>query len=187
MVICIGPKGCGKTNLLEALTEENYIFDKITLPTVGNNIFTLKLKKPVKKKKTIDVREIGGALIPAWTDYISTEKDIIFLVDSSNLAQVSEASVLFTEVLEAHFVKADLSQEEESRRLCLVFSKVDALFEDDVRFIRHLMNLDTILDYHNITITEIQCSSKTKGNLDKLGDWIEESVHLPTEKKQKKQ
>ena len=33
-----------------------------TLPTVGNNIFTLKLKKPIKKQKTIDVREIGMQL-----------------------------------------------------------------------------------------------------------------------------
>ena len=32
---------------------------------------------------------IGGALIPVWSDYIGQEKDIIFIVDASNLNQVT--------------------------------------------------------------------------------------------------
>ncbi len=36
----------------------------------------------------MDDTAIGGALIPVWSDYIAQEKDIIFVVDASNLNQV---------------------------------------------------------------------------------------------------
>lgn len=39
----------------------------------------------------ISVLEIGGEMAPMWTDYLSSVKKIIYVVDTSNLCQISSA------------------------------------------------------------------------------------------------
>ena len=91
MVICVGGQGAGKTLLLSLLRDRTFDKDTQLVSTVGVNIFRLELSIQGKRKKeTVDVRELGGQLAPVWTDYIKRESSVIFVVDSSNLGQVSD-------------------------------------------------------------------------------------------------
>jgi len=178
MVICIGPKGCGKTNLFESLTEgENYEFEKETLPTVGVNIFSIQVPKSVCKQKKIDVREIGGGLAPVWSEAVSKETDVIFVIDASNLNQVSEVACHLVQVIDTLFIKKCDTPSDTERRLCIVYTKVDTLLQDNVKVIRGLIRLDWIISHHSIkNILEIRTSAKTKVNFDQLINWIKQST-----------
>ena len=92
MVICVGGQGAGKTLLLSLLRDRSFDRDSQLVSTVGVNIFSFRLEQSVsgkRKKETVDIRELGGQLAPVWTDYIKRESSVIFVVDSSNLGQVS--------------------------------------------------------------------------------------------------
>ena len=69
-------------------------FTTHSVNTVGTNIYTLhnEIAKATKKsaKKSITIRELGGEMAVMWKNYYteSVEK-IMFVVDTSNLCQIS--------------------------------------------------------------------------------------------------
>ena len=76
--------------LLSLLRDRSFDRDSQLVSTVGVNIFRLELSvQGTRKKETVDIRELGGQLAPVWTDYIKRESSVIFVVDTSNLGQVS--------------------------------------------------------------------------------------------------
>lgn len=44
-----------------------------------------------KKKPSITVMEIGGSMAPMWSNYMSNVSKIIYVIDTSNLCQISAA------------------------------------------------------------------------------------------------
>lgn len=92
-----------------------------SVPTIGTNIFTIKLpesgpkntnttippsttttttnKKAAgtssfrrsKKKPNITVMEIGGSMAPMWSNYLNNVSKILYVIDTSNLCQISAA------------------------------------------------------------------------------------------------
>lgn len=91
MIVCIGPKGSGKTLLLKRLQNTETIDDiSVTVPTVGTNIFNV-----VIGEKNYEIRELGGTMAPLWSKYYKGVKKVIYTVDASNLCQISAAGVLF--------------------------------------------------------------------------------------------
>lgn len=95
MVLCLGPTSSGKTLLLKKLQNVNSV-DRTTgsVPTVGTNIFTVKLGD-----KQVLIRELGGVMAPLWSKYFEGENKVIYVVDASNLCQVSAAGVLLYTIL----------------------------------------------------------------------------------------
>lgn len=75
-------------------------FTTHSVNTVGTNIYTIhyNLEKPLRKhaKKSITIRELGGEMAVMWKNYYteSVEK-IMFVVDTSNLCQISCAGKIF--------------------------------------------------------------------------------------------
>ena len=103
-----------------------------TLPTVGVNHFQVDVslrhaKKQKKKKKPgtgfelVTVRELGGELACAWTSYIQLDRDLIYVIDISDLTSVSNACIHLIKILE-HLAVADSN---EKARVLLVYSKTD--------------------------------------------------------------
>lgn len=101
--LCLGPKGSGKSHLLSSLqSPESINFTTHSVATVGTNLFSIKLpeKKPGKSnkkvnlKKYITIREVGGLMAPLWKNYLSNVAKILFVVDTSNLCQISAAGTL---------------------------------------------------------------------------------------------
>lgn len=103
-VLCLGPKYSGKTHLLTKLTKsgENATSPHI-VPTIGTNIFSIKL--PAKQKTTttkpkpsvyVQVREVGGTMAPMWKNYLTDVRKLMYVVDTSNLCQISAAGTTKT-------------------------------------------------------------------------------------------
>lgn len=115
--LCLGPKHAGKTHLLVSLQSPGSITNvSHSVPTIGTNIFTIKFPDPVKsssssstnappnpnnsnkakstrtgKIPSITIMEIGGEMAPMWTDYLQNVTKILYVIDTSNLCQISAA------------------------------------------------------------------------------------------------
>lgn len=95
MIVCLGPVGAGKTLLLKKLQDTETIDDTTTtVPTVGTNIFNVKVNE-----KNYQIREVGGSMAPIWSTYFNDIDKVIYVVDASNLCQISAAGVLLYTVL----------------------------------------------------------------------------------------
>lgn len=99
-VLCLGPKGSGKTLLLNTLQDSDQVNDTShSIQTIGTNIFTLKLpvssseskKSAGSIKRYVQVRELGGSIAPMWKNYYDDVEKIIYVIDTSNLCQISAA------------------------------------------------------------------------------------------------
>lgn len=119
--LCLGPKQSGKTHLLSSLQTAGSITNvSHSVPTIGTNIFTIKLpeigsknanstlptttasattKKTAgnssfrrsSKKPSITIMEIGGSMAPMWDNYLNNVSKILYVIDTSNLCQISAA------------------------------------------------------------------------------------------------
>lgn len=92
-----------------------------SVPTIGTNIFTIRLPETASKsasttpsttttatdankktggsgsfrrstkKPTITITEIGGSMAPMWSNYLNNVSKIVYVIDTSNLCQISAA------------------------------------------------------------------------------------------------
>lgn len=96
MALCLGPTGSGKTLLLRKLQNVDNV-DRTTpsVSTIGTNLFDIKFGDGSQ----ISVRELGGMMAPLWKNYFSNTNKVIYVVDASNLCQISAAGVLLYTIL----------------------------------------------------------------------------------------
>ena len=94
--LCLGPKNAGKTHLLASLQNPGSINNtSYSVPTVGSNLFSIKIPDtyliPTKKHQvtSIQIREVGGTMAPMWKNYLTDVNRIMYVVDTSNLCQIS--------------------------------------------------------------------------------------------------
>lgn len=118
--LCLGPRQSGKTHLLSSLQSSGCITNvSHSVPSIGTNIFTIRLpdanqkqtntsaaaKVSAGKPKTascasgrrsmknpsIVIMEIGGSMAPMWSNYLTNVSKILYVIDTSNLCQISAA------------------------------------------------------------------------------------------------
>lgn len=96
MILCLGPTGGGKTLLLKKLQNVDNV-DRTTpsVSTIGTNLFDIKFSNGTQ----VSVRELGGMMAPLWKNYFSNINKVIYVVDASNLCQISAAGVLLYTIL----------------------------------------------------------------------------------------
>ncbi|KAK4885710.1 hypothetical protein RN001_001981 [Aquatica leii] len=116
MALCLGPTGSGKTLLLKKLQNTEQVDEtSSSVPTVGTMIFRIK-----RQHFEFAVRELGGTMAPLWKKYYSGVTKVIYVVDASNLCQISAAGVLLYEILAHPLLK--------STKFLLVLTKMDASY-----------------------------------------------------------
>lgn len=94
MFLCVGPVGSGKTLLLKRL--QNVDVDKTcsSIPTIGTNLFQIRIDSYI-----LDIRELGGTIAPLWPKYLKRARKILYVVDASDLCQISCAGVMLYSIL----------------------------------------------------------------------------------------
>lgn len=92
--LCLGPTSSGKTLLLKRLQNEEVDETSTSIPTIGTNIFNVKCDT-----RLVEIREVGGTIAPLWSKYYNPTAKILYVVDASNLCQISAAGVLLYSIL----------------------------------------------------------------------------------------
>ncbi|CAK1547993.1 unnamed protein product [Leptosia nina] len=120
-VLCVGPKGSGKTTLLKKLQDvEGIDYTYSPVPTIGTNIYYLYYLNKHGKKQMLCIREVGGEMVQLWSNYLDGIEKVIFVVDTSNLCQISAGAVMFYTLL----AEPKLQQ----AKFILVLTKMDAAY-----------------------------------------------------------
>ncbi|XP_047984541.1 ADP-ribosylation factor 1-like 1 [Leguminivora glycinivorella] len=120
-VICLGPKGSGKTTLLKKLQEAEGIDNTYSpVPTIGTNIYDINYTNKSGKKQTLSIREVGGEMASLWNNYLEGVEKVIFVVDTSNLCQISAAALMLYTLLAEPCLK--------HAKFFLVLSKMDLAY-----------------------------------------------------------
>ncbi|TDG49909.1 hypothetical protein AWZ03_003685 [Drosophila navojoa] len=190
--ICLGPKRAGKTHLLKALQEPDSIDEtSYSMPTIGTGIFRIyfpeksanadRHKPPpppttdavttphgVKHlPKFIQVLEIGGSMAPLWrqSQYFEDVKKLIYVVDASNLCQISAAGVLFYSILtEPRLQKV---------KILLVLTKMDYSYRQMRNEALLMLQMSKLQKQIRQQVTIVEASAVTKVGLNAIYDWLQ--------------
>ncbi|EDW28580.1 GL18877 [Drosophila persimilis] len=188
--ICLGPKRSGKTHLLKALQEPDSIDEtSYSMPTIGTGIYRIHFptKSPNSDKpkpppadgstqahhhggkkhlpKSIQILEIGGSMAPLWRQYFEDVKKLIYVVDTSNLCQISAAGVLFYSILtEPRLQKV---------KILLVLAKMDYSYRQMRNEALLMLQMSKLQKQIRQQVTIVEASAVTKVGLDPIYEWLQ--------------
>jgi len=166
MVICVGGVGAGKTLLLSALCQPaSFSPDSAIVPTVGVNIFTLH----TRHRKSVNIRELGGALSPVWSTYLSQESCLIFVIDSSDLSSSGLVASKLCDCIA--LLETNAVRDNKVGRLCLVWSKLDRSYTH-IQTIRSILCLQQVVHHSSLVVTEILWDLEKRTGLTQLEAWV---------------
>ncbi|KAH8333847.1 ADP-ribosylation factor-like protein 16 [Drosophila kikkawai] len=190
--ICLGPKRAGKTHLLKALQDPDSIDEtSYSMPTIGTGIYRIHFptKSPNGDKprppppptdaaaqiniphggknlpKSIQILEIGGSMAPLWRQYFEDVKKLIYVVDTSNLCQISAAGVLFYSILtEPRLQKV---------KILLVLAKMDYSYRQMRNEALLMLQMSKLQKQIRQQVTIVEASAVTKVGLEPIYDWLQ--------------
>lgn len=213
--LCLGPKQSGKTHLLTSLQTSGSITNvSHSVPTIGTNIFTIKLPDPMQKstsgpaasasapsakqksvgnssfrrsmkKPSVTVMEIGGSMAPMWSNYLNNVSKILYVIDTSNLCQISAAGEYFLDHFN-HFpsLKYKLSfagvllytlladPRLQHTKFLLILSKMDLAYRQMRNEALLMLQYDKLKKQIRQTIQIVETSSITCDGHKKILEWL---------------
>ncbi|XP_012255306.2 ADP-ribosylation factor-like protein 16 [Athalia rosae] len=161
MYLCLGPQMSGKTLLLKCLQHKEIDEATHTVPTNGTNMFTIRNDNGHFE---VVIRELGGVVAPIWKHYFLRVRKIIYVVDTSNLCQISAAGVLLYSLL----VEPRLQHV----KIALVLAKMDLSYRQMRNEALLMLQLTRLCKEITQKITVIQTSAMTGEGLEELRQWI---------------
>ncbi|XP_050663947.1 ADP-ribosylation factor 1-like 1 [Leptidea sinapis] len=164
-VLCVGPKGSGKTTLLKRLQEEDGIdYTYSPVPTIGTNLYDIHYLNKNGKKQILTIREVGGEMVQLWYSYLDGIEKVIFVVDTSNLCQISSAAVmLYTLLAEPKLRQA---------KFILVLSKMDAAYRQMRNEALLMLQFTRLCSEQANTLILLEASPLTGVGLDSLRQFL---------------
>ncbi|XP_029913585.1 ADP-ribosylation factor-like protein 16 [Myripristis murdjan] len=169
MCLLLGATGVGKTLLLKRLQKitshgsSNLEETPPTLPTVGTNLTDLKLKR-----KRLTVRELGGCMGPIWPSYFTDCSSVIFMVDSSNITQISSSCIQLLSVLSAEPLRA--------ASVLILFNKRDVPCTMSLIEMKSLFRMDDIIASATQPITTLELSARSGQGLQEVLSWLDSTT-----------
>ncbi|XP_014468913.1 PREDICTED: ADP-ribosylation factor-like protein 16 [Dinoponera quadriceps] len=161
MCLCLGPFKSGKTLLMKSLQGDDIDDATHTVPTNGINLFTVR---NATGEFDMIIKEIGGNMAPIWKHYFDKIHKIIYVVDTSNLCQISAAGVL----LYSFLVEPRLR----NVKVALILNKMDVSY----RQMRNeaLLMLQYARLQREVTqrITVLETSGMTGQGVEDLRSWL---------------
>ncbi|XP_051244087.1 ADP-ribosylation factor-like protein 16 [Dicentrarchus labrax] len=164
--LLLGATGVGKTLLMKRLQKLSFHGPgelggpPSTLPTVGTNLTDLTLKR-----KKLTLRELGGCMGPIWPSYFKDCSSVIFMVDSSNTAQVSSSCIQLLSVLSAEPLR--------SVSVLILFNKRDMPCTMSLTEMKSLFRMDDIIASATQPITTLEVSAHSGQGLQEVLSWLE--------------
>ncbi|XP_015591041.1 ADP-ribosylation factor-like protein 16 [Cephus cinctus] len=161
MCLCLGPPKSGKTFLLKRLHGDSIDVATPTVPTNGMNLFTIKNSDG---HFDMIVRELGGSMAPIWKHYFDRVGKIIYVIDASNLCQISAAGVLLYSLL----VEPRL----QNVKIALVLNKMDLSYRqmrNEALLMLHFTRLQKEIPQK---IRIIETSGMTGEGVEELREWM---------------
>lgn len=173
MVVCVlGPKYGGKTLLLKRLQENNFYsltnFTSLsqTVQTNGTNLLRLIKKSTDQSDEQIfTVQEIGGEIISLAVDFIAKSTKIIYVLDASNLDQLSFNFKHIMQILTSNRIK--------NKPFLIVFNKTDLQSTISIDELEEMLLLDRLKNefpFNSLRI--LQSSCLTGRGLKEIYDFI---------------
>lgn len=208
--LCLGPKHSGKTHLLSSLQNAESITNvSHSVPTIGTNIYTIRLPEPVQKttgpatsasknsakqksgsagfrrsmkKPSIVVMEIGGSMAPMWSNYLSNVSKIMYVIDTSNLCQISAAGKMLLIGIPAVFSFILLSgvllytlladPRLQHTKFLLILGKMDLAYRQMRNEALLMLQFDKLKKQVRQTIQIVETSSITCDGHTKILEWL---------------
>ncbi|XP_061568421.1 ADP-ribosylation factor-like protein 16 isoform X2 [Cololabis saira] len=134
-----------------------------TLPTVGTNLTDLTLKR-----KKLTIRELGGCMSPIWPSYFKDCSSVMFMVDSTNIAQVSSSCIQLLSLLSAEPLR--------SVSVLIIFNKRDMPCIMSLTEIKSLFRMDDIVASATQPITILELSARSGQGLQDVLSWLESVI-----------
>lgn len=191
-ILCLGPKGSGKTLLLNTLQDPDSVNENThSIPSIGTNIFTIKLpiketegKKKANAKQYVQIRELGGTMAPMWKNYYDDVEKIMYVIDTSNLCQISAAGKSFIfqivsnrETYVEHFLGVLLySILSEPRlqkvKIIIILTKMDFSYRQMRNEALLMMQMRELEKQVTQKLTIMQASAISNEGIDEIFDWL---------------
>ena len=172
MVICIiGPCKSGKTLLLKRLQDNSFehIKDFFSVPptvqTTGTNV--LRLTKKTDQNEEIEhvLQEIGGEIIELCLDFIGKCTKIVYVLDSSELSQLSFNFKYLMKILTSNSVY--------KKPILIVLNKTDLHSTLQADELEEMLFLDKLKnEFQHNSLSVIQSSCLTGSGLKEIYNWI---------------
>ncbi|XP_076657401.1 ADP-ribosylation factor-like protein 16 [Halictus rubicundus] len=161
MCLCIGPAKSGKTFLMKRLQGDEMDDATQTVNTNGINLFTIKNSTG---EFDIIVKEIGGGMAPIWKHYFDNIRKIIYVVDTSNLCQISAAGVLFYSLL----VEPRLR----NTKIALTLNKMDLSYRQMRNEALLMLQFSHVQKEVTQELTIFETSGMTGQGVEELRNWL---------------
>lgn len=173
MVICVlGPCKSGKTILLKRLQDQNFepIKDFFSLPstvqTNGTNVLRLIVRR-TEQNDNIEfiLQEIGGEIIELCLDFVDKCTKIIYVIDTSELDQLSFNFKYLMKLLTSDCVM--------NKPVLIVLNKIDLHSSLQIDEYEKMLFIDHLVNEFKTNHLIIQRSSSLTGKgLKEIFDWI---------------
>lgn len=134
-----------------------------TVPTVGTSLVNVTIGR---EKKRVTVQEIGGEMVPLWSQYYADCAGIIYLIDSSRPEHISANCVRLLEIASDENIRA--------KNVVIVLNKIDLegpLTVDDL--IETTLIPDIIASFPSDHLQLVRTSSLTGNGIYEVLKWIE--------------
>ena len=124
-----------------------------------------KPQPPGKRKELVQIREIGGCLASIWRNYFNEPiTKVIYVIDTSNLCQISCAGVLFYSIVtDCRLQKT---------KFLLVLSKMDLAYRQMRNEALLMMQMEKFMKQIKQEVTIVQFSAISKEGIEEIYDWL---------------
>ncbi|XP_031833704.1 ADP-ribosylation factor-like protein 16 [Nomia melanderi] len=167
MCICLGPAKSGKTFLLKRLQGDEMDDATHTVNTNGINLFTIKNSTG---EFDIIIKEIGGGMAPIWKHYFDKIGKIIYVVDTSNLCQISAAGVLLYTLL--------VDPKLQNIKIALTLNKMDLSYRQMRNEALLMLQYSRLQEEVTQELTVFETSGMTGQGIEELRNWLFDPVTL---------
>ncbi|XP_076392599.1 ADP-ribosylation factor-like protein 16 isoform X2 [Megachile rotundata] len=132
-----------------------------TVSTNGINLFTVKNKTG---EFDMVIKEIGGGMAPIWKHYFDKVRKIIYVMDTSNLCQISAAGVLLYSLLVDPRLK--------NIKIALTLNKMDLSYRQMRNEALLMLQYTRLQKEITQELTIFETSGMTGLGIEKLREWL---------------